>query len=318
MIPKTVQQKEGLADEAYSHPRWYLFTIKLKTSTQGLLNFIKKLKKHPSAMTGLVIILIFIGLALLAPQIVPHDPFSGKLADRLAAPSWLEGGKAEFFLGTDQQGRDLLSRIIYGARISLWVGFICVIISTTVGTLLGIVAGYFRGRFDTVLSRIADLLLAFPFLIFAVGVMAFLGPGLINLILALTFKGWVEFFRLVRGEMLSEKTKEYVEAARANGQSSLRVMFSEVLPNIIHTVVVLATLRMGFFIIMEASLSFLGLGIQPPQPAWGFMVSDGRDFMMNGWWLSTFPGLAILSLILSINLFGEGLRDILDPRLKIN
>ncbi len=299
------------------HPLLHLLAVKLRIFAGDLQDFLRKLARHPSAMLGAVLIIFFVLMAFFAPSVVPHDPYIGKLQHRLIAPSWLKGGSGMFLLGTDQQGRDLLSRIIYGARISLWVGFVSVLISVFVGTLLGVSAGYFRGKLDLFLSRAADLLLAFPFLIFAVAVMSFLGPGLVNLILALTFKGWVEFFRLVRGEMLSEKTKEYVEAARANGQSNFRIMFSEVLPNIIHTIVVLATLRMGFFIIMEASLSFLGLGIQPPNPAWGTMVNEGRQFMMNAWWLATFPGLAILVLVLSINLFGEGLRDILDPRLKL-
>ena len=178
-------------------------------------------------------------------------------------------------------------------------------------------AGYYRGGLDTVISRFADLLMAFPFLIFAIAMMAFMGPGFGNLILALTFKGWVEFFRLVRGEMMSEKTREYVEAARALGQGHISIMTAEILPNITQSVFVLGTLRMGFFIVLEASLSFLGLGIQPPTPAWGSMVAEGRDVILVAWWVSTLPGLAIVLLVLSLNLFGEGLRDILDPRLKV-
>jgi peptide/nickel transport system permease protein len=190
-------------------------------------------------------------------------------------------------------------------------------ISVLIGTLLGMFAGYYGGRFDNIVSRLADLLLAFPFLIFAIGVMAFLGPGFVNLILALTFKGWVEFFRLVRGEMLAEKTKEYVEAARVTGQGHFAIILREILPNIVQSVFVLGTLRMGYMIITEASLSFLGLGLPPSIPTWGSMVAAGRDSMLVAWWVSTFPGLAILVLIMSINLFGEGLRDILDPRLKL-
>ena len=197
------------------------------------------------------------------------------------------------------------------------MGFLSIGISVVVGTVLGMLAGYFRGRFDDIISRLADLLLAFPYLIFAIGVMAFLGPGFTNLILALTFKGWVEFFRLVRGEMLAEKTKEYVEAARVAGMGHLAIMVREILPNIVHSIFVLGTLRMGHMIIMEASLSFLGLGVPPHVPAWGSMVAAGRDYLLIAWWVSTFPGLAILLLVLSINLFGEGLRDILDPRLKV-
>jgi peptide/nickel transport system permease protein len=220
-------------------------------------------------------------------------------------------------LGTDDQGRDLLTRIIYGARVSLTVGFLAVGISVVVGASLGALGGFYRGWFDDILSRFADLLLAFPFLIFAIGMMAFLGPGFVNLMLALTFKGWVEFFRLVRGEMMSEKTKEYVEAAKVVGQPKALIISNEILPNIIQSVFVLATLRIGYMIIMEASLSFLGLGIQPPTPAWGSMVAAGRDYLLTAWWVSTIPGIALLILVLSINVFGEGLRDILDPRLRL-
>jgi peptide/nickel transport system permease protein len=230
---------------------------------------------------------------------------------------WQEGGDPAFLLGTDDQGRDLLTRIIFGSRISLAVGLLSVGISVAVGAALGALAGFYRGPLDQILSRFADLLLAFPFLIFAIGVMAFLGPGFTNLIMALTFKGWVEFFRLVRGEMMAEKPKEYVEAARVVGQSNPIIIVSEILPNIIQSVFVLGTLRMGSMIIMEASLSFLGLGIQPPTPAWGSMVAAGRDYMLTAWWVSTLPGIALLIMVLSINLLGEGLRDILDPRLKV-
>jgi peptide/nickel transport system permease protein len=190
-------------------------------------------------------------------------------------------------------------------------------ISVVIGLALGTLAGYYQGALDTWISRFADLLLAFPFLIFAIGVMAFMGPGFMNLILALTFKGWVEFYRLARGEMLSEKTQEYVEAAKVTGHSHAAIIVREILPNIIQSVFVLGTLRIGYMIIMEASLSFLGLGIPPHIPAWGSMVAAGRDYMLVAPWVSTYPGLAIVGLVLSINLFGEGLRDILDPRLRI-
>jgi ABC-type dipeptide/oligopeptide/nickel transport system permease subunit len=265
---------------------------------RGSLQFVKELAQHPISMMGGIVVLVFVLAAIFAPQITTQNPEQGKLRNRLKPPVWEDGGSSEFLLGTDSQGRDLLTRIVFGARVSLLVGVLTVGIAATVGVFLGAVAGYFRGRIDMVLSRFADLLMAFPFLIFAIAMMAFIGPGFGNLILALTFKGWVEFFRLVRGEIISEKTKEYVEAAHALGRSDAAIIVSEMLPNIIQ------------------SVFFLGLGIQPPTPAWGSMVASGRDVMLTAWWVSTMPGIAILLLVLSLNIFGEGLRDILDPRLK--
>lgn len=290
---------------------------KAKITYNNFKQFVKKLSKHPSAMGGGVIILIYFLVAVFAPILAPHSAVTGELTDRLKPPVWIEGGDWNHILGADEQGMDLLSRMIYGARISISIGLLATLISVAIGTALGLIGGYFRGWFDEIISRFADLLLAFPFLIFAIGMMAFLGPGFNNIILALTFKGWVEFFRIVRGEVMGEKTKEYVEAARVLGRSDISIMVREILPNIVHSITVMATLRLGYMIIMEASLSFLGLGIQPPTPAWGSMIATGRDYLLNGWWLSTFPGIFLLILVLSINLFGEGLRDLLDPRLKM-
>lgn len=296
----------------------YQWRIRAGIWRSNVAEFFYDLREHPLALVGAIVILIFVIAAIFAPQITVHDPTRGNLRMRFDPPVWYPEGTWAYPLGADAQGRDILTRIIFGARASLIVGFSAVGISVAVGTLLGAIAGYFRGRIDTIISRFADLLLAFPYLIFAIGVMAFLGPGFRNLILALTFKAWVEFFRLVRGEMLSEKTREYVEAAKMVGQSDAAIIGREILPNIVHSVFVLATLRLGYMIILEASLSFLGLGIQPPTPAWGLMVASGRDYMLLAWWPSTFPGIAILMLVLSINVFGEGLRDILDPRLKVD
>jgi ABC-type dipeptide/oligopeptide/nickel transport system permease subunit len=296
----------------------YLWRIRLRVWRHNSAEFLSQLRKHPMAILGGLVIILFLFMALFAEQIAPYDPVRGNLRLRLDPPAWQEGGSWEYPLGTDAQGRDLLTRIIYGARISLLVGLLSVGASVVIGVFFGTLAGYYRGWFDTVVSRFADLLLAFPFLIFAIGMMAFLGPGFINLILALTFKGWVEFFRLVRGEMLGEKTQEYVEAARVAGLSHPAIIVKEILPNIIQSVFVLGTLRMGYMIIMEASLSFLGLGIPPSIPAWGSMVATGRDYMLVAWWVASLPGIAILVLVLAINLFGEGLRDILDPRLKVD
>ena len=279
--------------------------------------FIKELIRCRTAFLGAIIVLSFILVAIFAPFIAPHDPLKASIVNRLRPPFWVEGGSITYLLGADEIGRDILSRIIYGARVSILVGLVTVGISAFIGTLLGSFAGYFRGRFDAILSRFADLLLSFPYLIFAIFLMSIVGPGFFNLIVILCFKSWVTFFRLSRGEMISEKTKEYVEAAQALGESDIKIIFKEILPNIIHSLLVLATLRVGFFIILEASLSFLGLGIQPPTPAWGSMINAGRAYMLSAWWVSTIPGIALLILVLSINLLGEGLRDILDPRLKL-
>jgi len=293
----------------------YFLTLRLK----GLLNkwkeFWFELKGHPTALGGSLVVIIYVFIAVFAPAIAPFGPDENFFEYRLAPPFWMEDSVPGYLLGGDELGRDLFSRIIYGTRVSLLVGIISVSISATIGIVLGLLAGYFRGWFDNLISRFADLLLAFPFLIFAIGVMAITGPGFGNLIMALTFKGWVEFYRLVRGDVMAEKTKEYVDAARINGQNNLYIMFREILPNIINTILVVGTLRIGYMVIMEASLSYLGLGIQD-QAAWGSMIKAGKDYMMTAWWVSTLPGLFLLAFVLAVNLFGEGLRDILDPRLK--
>lgn len=308
----------GIEAQAKPKAAWrYMMGIRARLWRQRLAELWLDLRHHPVALISGLIIILYFAAAILAPYITWHDPEVGNLRSRLLPPFWAAEGAWLYPLGTDGQGRDIYTRIVFGARVSLLVGVLSVGISVIVGLALGSVAGYFRGRTDAVISRFADLLMAFPFLIFAIGVMAFLGPGFTNLILALTFKGWVEFYRLARGETIAESTREYVEAARVTGQNHWQIMAREMLPNIIQSILVLTTLRMGFMIVTEASLSFLGLGIQPPTPAWGSMVADGRNYLLNAWWVATMPGLAIVVLVLSINLFGEWLRDVLDPRLKI-
>lgn len=303
-----ITKKNSYKNIKYSRGKIYWKRVK---------QFVKELIRCRTAFLGAIIVLSFILVAIFAPFIAPHDPLKAGIVNRLRPPFWMERGSITNLLGADEIGRDILSRIIYGARVSILVGLVTVVISGFLGTLLGSFAGYFRGRFDAILSRFADLLLSFPYLIFAIFLMSIIGPGFFNLIVILCFKSWVNFFRLSRGEMISEKTKEYVEAAQALGESDVKIIFKEILPNIIHSLLVLATLRVGFFIILEASLSFLGLGIQPPIPAWGSMINSGRAYMLSAWWVSTIPGIALLILVLSINLLGEGLRDILDPRLKL-
>ena len=277
---------------------------------------VRHLRRHPGAAVGLAVLVAYVAMAVLAPAVAPFEPDHFELSARLAPPWPLPGSVPGHWLGTDELGRDILSRIVYGARLSLVVGVTAVAISALVGTALGAAAGYVGGRLDQALSRAADLLMAFPYLLFTILVMGLIGPGLVNLILALSFKAWVEFFRLARGETMVQKAREYVEAARAIGRSHGGILTREILPNVAPTLVVLATLRTGYMVLMEASLSFLGLGAPPDVPAWGSMVAAGRDYLVNAWWVSTMPGLAILLLVMAINAFGEGLRDILDPRLR--
>lgn len=259
-------------------------------------------------------VLLFVGMAIFAPFVAPHDPNETDLFRRLQPPAWMDGGELSFFLGCDGLGRDILSRIIYGARISIFIGLVVILIATGIGIMAGLAAGYLRGWVDIVISRLVDILLGFPYLIFAIALIAMIGPGLQNIILALVYKEWVVPCRVVRGETLAAREVEYVEAARALGGSRRHIMFREILPNILSPVIVVSTIRMAHVIILEASLSFLGLGVQPPTASWGSMVADGRAFMLGAWWVSTFPGVAILLLVLAINVASQGLRDAFDPK----
>ena len=275
------------------------------------------LLRDKTTLVSGIIIIVFLFVSILAPLISPHDPKDADLNSRLQPPVWSEDGSWDHILGCDHMGRDILSRIIYGSRVSIFVGTAVVVISAIVGTALGLVAGYHGGWIDTILSAIVDIILAFPLLIFAIALMAATGPGLKNLIMALAYKEWVRFYRLVRGDVLLAKKMEYVETARSLGARDIYIMFKHILPNVFTPVLVLGTLGMANVILVEASLSFLGLGVQPPSPAWGLMVSEGRQYMMTSWWLSTFPGLAIVILIITLNLFGQGLREAFDPRLSL-
>lgn len=261
-----------------------------------------------------IVVGLFVLLAIFAPLVAPHDPAETDLFRRLQPPAWLPGGEWSYLLGCDGLGRDILSRIIYGSRISIFIGAAVILVATTIGILAGLAAGYLRGWVDMVISRVVDILLGFPYLIFAIGLMAMMGPGLVNIILALAYKEWVIPCRVVRGETLVTRELEYVEAARALGASRWHIMMREILPNILSPVIVVSTIRMAHVIILEASLSFLGLGVQPPTASWGSMVSDGRAFILEAWWVSTFPGVAILVLVLAINVASQGLRDAFDPR----
>lgn len=275
----------------------------------------RRFTQNRFAMAASAVVLLFLLMAIFAPWIAPQDPNDSDLLRRLQAPVWMEGGEWAYPLGCDALGRDLLSRIIFGSRVSIFIGAAVIFIATAVGVVAGLLSGYLRGWVDTVISRVVDILLAFPYLLFAIGLMAMMGPGLQNIILALAYKEWVIPCRLVRGETMALREVEYVEAARAVGGSSLYIMAREILPNILSSVIVVSTLRMAHVIILEASLSFLGIGVQPPTASWGSLVADGRSFIWDAWWVSTFSGVAILLLVLAINVASQGLRDAFDPRL---
>ena len=277
---------------------------------------LREFSSNGLALAAALVVAGFTVLALFAPWIAPHDPYATNLFRRLQPPAWEPGGEWGYLLGCDALGRDILSRLIHGTRVSIAVGLAVILIATTIGTLAGLVAGYLRGAPDAVISRLCDILLGFPYLIFAIGLIAMTGPGFQNIILALAYKEWVLPCRVVRGETLAAREMEYIEGARALGASRVHVMLREILPNILSPVIVVATFRMAHIIIIEASLSFLGIGVQPPIASWGSMVSDGREFLLDAWWVSTFPGLAILLLVLAINVASQGLRDAFDPRLR--
>ena len=268
------------------------------------------------AVIGLYVFMAIVIVALLAPLIAPHDPTNQYRDFMLAPPFWQQGGTTQFLLGTDAVGRDILSRLIYGAQYSLLVGFVIVIISMCLGITIGVVAGYFGGGVDTVFMRIMDVMLAFPSLLLALVLVAILGPGLINAVLAITLVLLPHFSRLTRAAVMAEKEREYVVAAKLAGAKKLRLMFKTILPNCLAPLVVQATMSFSNAILDVAALGFLGMGAQPPTPEWGTMLAEAREFIMRAWWVVTFPGLAILITVLAINLVGDGLRDALDPKLK--
>lgn len=269
-----------------------------------------------SAAIGTVAVLAVGVTAVLAPVLAPHPPNAQNLHERLRPPAWQEGGAFSRLLGTDQLGRDIASRIVFGARVSVLVGLLAVGISGTLGVTLGLISGYSGGWLDTVIMRLADVQLAMPFILLAILIVAVVGAGLVNVILVLGLAGWMTYARIVRGSVLAVREKEFVEAARAMGAGSARVIFGHILPNVFSPVIVVATFNVANAIIAEAALSFLGLGVEPSIPTWGGMLADGRTYLASAWWLATFPGLAIMVTVLGINLLGDWARDVLDPRLR--
>lgn len=272
---------------------------------------------RPLAVGG-IIILVAVGCAALAPLLAPHDPYAQAVGLRLIPPVWDAGGGWTNILGTDPLGRDLLSRIIYGAQISISAGALAVSVSMVLGVLMGLLAGYYGGSVDTVISNAVNLMLAFPFLLLALAAVAVIGPGFRNMVIVLGVTGWPIYTRVVRAETLKYREREFVLAARALGLGSPRIIWGHVLPNLVNTIIVMASLEVARMIILESFLSFLGLGIQPPTPSWGAMLGEGRVYVFTHWWLATFPGLAIFVTTLGINLFGDGLRDLLDPHRSLS
>ncbi len=270
----------------------------------------KRLKRNKLAMFGLSIVILLILIALFAPFLSTHDPIARVKEDSLLGPN------KEYWFGTDLLGRDIFSRIIYGSRVSLEVGIIAVGISVLIGLSLGAISGYFGNIPDTIIMRIADIFFAFPYILGAIAIMTVLGPGIINIFIAIGLLGWASFARIFRGSILSIKNKEYIEAARALGASNSRIIIKHIFPNAFAPIIVYATMNVGTAIIVEAALSFLGIGVQPPNPAWGKMLSEALDYIDVAPWMMVFPGLAILITVLGFVLLGDGLRDAFDPKLK--
>ena len=266
--------------------------------------------------TAFVIIAVMMVVAVFAPLIAPHSPTEQSLPDKLKPPAWQEGGSAKHLLGTDLLGRDLFSRLVYGARVSLTVAAFALLSGGLIGLAVGIIAGYLGGRVDSVLMRVVDATLTFPTILIALLLAVSLGAGLRTIVIAITVIIWARFARVVRGEVLGVRGRDFVSLARVHGCSSPRIMLVHIVPNVMNTFMVLLTLHIGFVIIVEASLSFLGAGIPPPTPSWGQMVADGRSHIASAWWLAVMPGAAIMLVVLAFNLFGDWLRDWLDPRLR--
>jgi len=272
--------------------------------------------QNKGAVIGLVVFSVIVLIALAAPLIAPHSPTLQNRGAFLLPPFWQEGGSITYPLGTDPVGRDILSRLIYGARFSLFIGLVVVTLSMSVGVLVGLIAGFFRGWIDTVIMRLMDVILAFPSLLLALVLVAILGPGLVNAMIAIALILQPHYVRLTRAAVLSEREREYVISSRVAGAGIARLMFITILPNCLAPLIVQATLSFSSAILDAAALGFLGMGAQPPTPEWGTMLAEAREFILRAWWVVTFPGLAILVTVLAINLMGDGLRDALDPKLK--
>jgi peptide/nickel transport system permease protein len=274
-----------------------------------------QVRRYPLVPLALLTFLLVIP-ALFAPQVAPYDPLQGSLSKRLKPPAWQQGGTIEHPLGTDKLGRDMLSRIIYGARVSLMVSLVAIFVGGVIGTVVGLMSGYFGGWVDALLMRLVDISLSLPTILLALVLVAAVGPSFGTVITILMIFLWARYARLVRGETLSIKERDFIARARVAGASHIRIMARYIFPNVVNSLVVLATLQVGYVILLESTLSFLGAGLPRPLPAWGLMIADGRELIVTAWWVSMFPGLAIMLTVLSLNLLGDWLRDHLDPKLR--
>jgi peptide/nickel transport system permease protein len=275
----------------------------------------RQARRYPLVPVALIMLLMVIP-ALFATQIAPYDPLKGSLAKRLRPPVWQEGGSMDHVLGTDKLGRDILSRMIHGARVSVAVSLVAIFVGGIVGTGLGIMSGYFGGRVDAVLMRLVDISLSLPTILLALVLVAAVGPSFGTVLTVLVVLLWARYARLVRGETLGIKQRDFIARARVAGASHTRIMARYIFPNVINSLIVLATLQVGYVILLESGLSFLGAGLPRPTPAWGLMVADGRELIVTAWWVSMFPGLAIMLTVLALNLLGDWLRDHFDPKLR--
>lgn len=277
-------------------------------------------KKSPTAIAGLIIVVGVILIALLGPSLVVQNPYNMaeiELINAYKPPAWMDGGEMKFFLGTDQQGRDMLSAIVYGSRVSLVIGLLGTLFSSVIGIALGLIAGYFGGRIDAFIMRVADIQLSFPTMLVALFMMSIFGRGVVNILIALSVVGWVRYARTVRGEVLSVKKNEYVEATKVIGLPNPVILVKHILPNVFTSIIVLSTIQVGSFILTEATLSFLGLGVPITRPSLGMLCNNGFDVLYSGlWWVSILPGLYIMIIVFGINLLGDFLRDELNPKLK--
>jgi peptide/nickel transport system permease protein len=284
---------------------------------RGLIRLGQDMVRDKVALAGAIIVVAVVGGAILAPFISPHDPTVGYIGQRLKGPGFVNEEGSRYILGTDQQGRDVLSRIIYGARVSLLVGVGVILVAGSVGTVAGLISGYYGGRIDDIIMRIVDTQTAFPGLLLALAIMAMIGPSVRNIIIVLSINGWMVFARITRGIMLTVREKDYIDAARLIGCRDLRIIFRHAFPNLISPVLTLITLELARIILAEASLSFLGFGIQPPESSWGLMIADGRNYITIAWWLVTFPGLSIAVTVFGVMTVANWLRTVTDPEQRV-